>query len=412
MFKNYFNNYKDFPREIWILTLMTFINRAGTMVIPFLSKYMKDSLDFTYNQIGWVMVFFGIGSMIGTWLSGKLSDLIGFYKVMIFSLLASGLTFFALQYITSFVGFCAAILVLTSIADLFRPAMLVSLNTFTKKENRTRSLTLVRAAVNLGFLFGPALGGIIIMQMGYKYLFFVDGLTCIIAISVFAFFIKERKLPFKLKKHSAGIEKYAVTKDKPFILHLFISMITGILFFQIFTTLPLYHKEQFSLSELDSGLLLSMNGLLIMLFELPIVNYVKKKKIDNLKLIPIGLLFMVTGYLMMLIPFSFILIIMMLFMAFGVMLTFPFASSFAMSRAHKSQEGKYMATFTISYSIAHILSTKISMEIIQKFGYTSNWIFLVILGLLGFLLTIYLYKIVKKEKIRTKNKIIMSLFKA
>jgi predicted MFS family arabinose efflux permease len=410
MLKNYLNNYKGFPKEIWILTLMTFINRAGTMVIPFLSKYMKEDLHFSYSQIGWIMFFFGVGSMIGTWSSGKLIDIIGFYKIMVFSLLASGIILFMLQYITTFIGLCIAILVLTSIADMFRPAMLVSLNTYTKKENRTRSLTLVRAAVNLGFLFGPVLGGIIIMQVGYKYLFYIDGASCILAVAFFTFFIKEKTLPFKLKKHSKGVEKYTIIKDKPFLMHLIISTITGILFFQIFTTLPLYHKEQFNLSEFDSGLLLSFNGLLILLFELPIVNYVKKKNIDNLSIILLGLLLMVISFLLMLIPWNGILVIMMLFMTCGVMFTFPFANSFAMSRAYKSQEGKYMAVFTISYSIAHILSTKTSMEIIQYLGYNYNWIFMSILGSVAFFLCLLLRVMVKKEYIRTREKIINSIF--
>jgi predicted MFS family arabinose efflux permease len=54
-----------------------------------------------------------------------------------------------------------------TVADMFRPAMFVSLATYSKPENRTRSLTLVRLAVNLGFAAGPALGGLIIMNMGY-----------------------------------------------------------------------------------------------------------------------------------------------------------------------------------------------------------------------------------------------------
>jgi hypothetical protein len=37
-----------------------------------------------------------------------------------------------------------------TVADMFRPAMFVSLATYSKPENRTRSLTLVRLAVNLG----------------------------------------------------------------------------------------------------------------------------------------------------------------------------------------------------------------------------------------------------------------------
>ena len=50
-----------------------------------------------------------------------------------------------------------------TVSDMFRPAMFVSLGAYAKPENRTRALTLVRLAINLGFAAGPALGGIIIM---------------------------------------------------------------------------------------------------------------------------------------------------------------------------------------------------------------------------------------------------------
>ena len=410
MIKKYLNNFKDFPKEIWILTLITFINRAGTMVVPFLSKYMKENLQFSYSQIGWVMVFFGVGSIIGTWLSGKLSDKIGFYKVMVFSLFASGIVFILLQYATTFEELCVGILVLTSIADMFRPAMLVCLKTYTKKENRARAFALTRAAVNLGFLFGPVLGGLIIMQMGYGYIFYVDGATCILAIIVFMLFVKEKALPVKLKSSNSTPKKVSIRRDHPFMLHLLICMITGVLFFQIFTTLPLYHKERFNMSEFDSGLLLSLNGLLILLFELPIVNYVIRNKINNHRVIFIGLLFMSTSFLLLLFPWEGALIPMMLFMTFGVMLTFPFANSFAMGRSYESHEGKYMAAFTMSYSFAHILSAKSGMEIIQVYGYETNWLFMAGLGVAGSLLVFKLFHMVEKEELSNNDRKVDAIF--
>lgn len=399
MIKKYLDNFRNFPKEIWILTLVTFINRAGTMVIPFLSKYMKENLEFSYSQIGWVMVFFGVGSIIGTWLSGKLSDKIGFYKVMVFSLFASGIVFILLQYATSFEALCVGILILTSVADMFRPAMLICLKTFTAKEDRARAYSLTRAAINLGFIFGPVLGGLIIMQMGYEYIFYIDGATCILAIIVFMFFVRDKKTPVKLVEHNKQKEKVSVMKDRPFMLHLVICLITGILFFQIFTTLPLYHKERFNMTEFDSGLLLSLNGLLILLFELPIVNYVSRNKINNHKVISLGLLLMACSFFLLLLPFEAILIPMMIFMTCGVMLTFPFANSFAMDRSHK-QEGKYMAAFTMSYSFAHILSGKSGMEIIEYTrSYEPNWLFMGCLGLVGTLLVFVLSKMVVKEEL-------------
>src|SRR6476660_4069463 len=116
--QRYFNNFKGFSREVWILALITFINRAGTMVLPFLSKYLKEDLHYSYGEVGWIMVAFGTGSMLGSWLGGKLSDRIGFYKVMIFSLFTSGLAFFVLQFITSFWGLCFGMFGIMVIADM------------------------------------------------------------------------------------------------------------------------------------------------------------------------------------------------------------------------------------------------------------------------------------------------------
>jgi hypothetical protein len=56
--------------------LITFINRAGTMVLPFYQVF-KEDLNLSYAEVGWIMVAFS-GSMLGSWLGGKLSDKIGF----------------------------------------------------------------------------------------------------------------------------------------------------------------------------------------------------------------------------------------------------------------------------------------------------------------------------------------------
>lgn len=413
LFKNYFQHFSEFSIEVKILAITTFINRCGAMVVPFLSKYMLEELHFTYSQIGWVMVFFGIGSFIGTWISGKLSDKIGFYKVMLFSLFTTGILFILLQFLTTFYSFCFGVLLLTTVSDMYRPAMLVSLDTYALKADRTRALSLVRSAVNLGFMFGPVIGGIIITVLDYNYLFYIDGLTCILSIVLFSIYVKEKKLPYKLKVFKHLKETTSVFDDKPFLIHLLVTMITGVLFFQIFTTLSIYYKEVFHFSSLEGGLFLALNGVLILLFELPIVKYIETKKINKLLMVSYGVLAMAIGYLFLLIENNvFTLILMMVSMTIGVMLTFPFANSFVKKRSLKKQEGKFMSVFTMSYSMAQIVSTKTGMEIIAKYGYRANWIFLFVLGLIGFILSYRLVFIVKKEKKIVKQKIVQSIFGA
>jgi predicted MFS family arabinose efflux permease len=375
------------------------------MVLPFLSKYLKENLHFSYSQVGWIMVCFGVGSMLGSWLGGKLSDKIGFYRIMIFSLLTSGFALFAMQFVTTFTGLCIAMFLLMSVADMFRPAMFVSLSVYAKPENRTRALTLVRLAINLGFAAGPALGGLIIMNIGYSGLFWVDGATCIIAILIFWIKVKEKKVHLisKEEKQSLEANRESVFKDKPFWIFLVSCLISGILFFQLFTTIPLYHKEQFDLTEFQTGLLLTMNGILIFFLEMPIVGYVERNQISKVKMVTLGCLLMgISLFLLLVNIWVGILIIMMLFMTFAEMFVFPFSNSFAMSRAPKGHEGRYMAIFTMSYSLAHILSAKVGMSIIDHFGYQANWAFMGTLGIIAFALGIWTLKLVNQEKLNYK----------
>jgi predicted MFS family arabinose efflux permease len=389
-FTRYINNFRGFSREIWILAIITFINRAGTMVLPFLSKYLNEDLGFSLNEVGTVLAFFGAGSMVGSWAGGKLSDKIGFYKVMVFSLFTTGLLFFSIQFITSFKGLCAAMFCIMIIADMFRPAMFVSLGAYAKPENRTRALTLVRLAVNLGFAAGPAMGGLIILGIGYKGLFWADGASCII--------VKEKKRAAVPETFIETVKYKSAFRDIPFMLFLFTSFATAVMFFQLFTTLPLYHKEVYNLTEFHTGLLMSFNGLMIFALEMPIVGYFERTGTPKVKIILWGSVFMAASFYVLLtgvwLP---ILILSVLFLTLGEMFCFPFSNSFAMSRAPRGHEGRYMALYTMTFSLAHIVSSKTGMEIIARWGYNVNWFVMGGFGILTVIVLIALHRMVLRE---------------
>lgn len=124
----YVNTFSGLSKEVWWLSLITFINRSGTMVIPFLSLYLTEDLNFSLSDVGWIMSSFGIGSLVGTFIGGKLTDIIGYYKVMLFSLILTGMFFVSLQYVNTFEGFCIGIFTVMLVADAFRPAMFVALS--------------------------------------------------------------------------------------------------------------------------------------------------------------------------------------------------------------------------------------------------------------------------------------------
>jgi predicted MFS family arabinose efflux permease len=212
--------------------------------------------------------------------------------------------------------------------------------------------------------------------------------------------VKERKVPADLKVENGETEIPAsVFKDRIFWVFLFVCFITAMLFFQLFTTLPLYHNEQFGLSEFQSGLLLSLNGLLIFFLEMPIVSISQRKNIDKLKIILWGTFLMsISFYVLMINVWAGILIVSILFITFGEMFIFPFSNSFALSRAPKGHEGRYMALFTMSFSLAHIASSKTGLEIIAHFGYQTNWFVMGTLGMLSLAGCIWLQKLVRQEQ--------------
>jgi predicted MFS family arabinose efflux permease len=399
LFKNYIESFKGLSKEIWYLSLITLVNRAGTMVIPFLSLYLTKNLDFSKEDAGWILVCFGIGSVIGSWLGGKLTDLFGFYKVMVFSLFITGLSFIGLQYITSFWGLCIGILVLMSIADTFRPALFVSLKTYSKKENQTRSVALIRLAINVGMGIGPTLAGLIIITQGYGLLFWIDGITCILAILLFSYLVKEpKRLVHDDTEEIAPKEKNIIYKDLSYWVFVMVCFFMGMAFFQLIVTLPLYYNEIFGLNEFEIGLILFINVALIVIFEMPFINYLEKKSISTSTYITIAsALFALSFYVLIENFWIGILIIGMVLITFGEMLGFPYTNKFALDRAKKGYEGSYMALYAMAFSSAHIFSSKIGLTIVEQFGYQVNWIVTGTFGTIAMLLAMWLNKRIKQN---------------
>ncbi|MFA5298765.1 MAG: MFS transporter [Lutibacter sp.] len=405
MIKKTFNSYREsfsgLSKEVWWLALITFINRAGTMVLPFLSLYLTEEMNLSLPQVGWIMSCFGLGSLLGSYLGGKLTDKIGFYKVMFFSLLTTGFLFISLQFVHTFLGFALSIFITMTFADAFRPAMFVSLKAYSKPQNQTRSLTLIRLAINLGFSLGPFFGGLIIAAISYSGLFWIDGITCIAAIVVMKIVLKEKKI--KIDKSEFIIEKenkiISVYKDKPYWLFLIIIFLMGFMFLQLFTTMPLFYNEIHGMTEVHIGLLMSLNGFLIFLFEMPLIHYIEKKLLDRLKIITWSLALLAISYVILnATSWSGILIVSMLLITVGEMLGFPFTNNFAMNRAPVGNEGRYLALYSMAFSCAHIFSAKTGMEVIARFGFSANWFLMGGLGLLAVVLMIWLRKILDTER--------------
>ena len=392
----YKDSFTGLSPEIWWLAFITFVNRSGTMVIPFLSLYLTDHLELSLPKVGWVMTSFGVGSFCGSWLGGKLTDRIGYYKVMFWSLLITGFLFIGLQFITTFWGFMIGVFITMTVADTFRPALFVSLNAYSTPENQTRSLTLLRLAINLGLSFGPAMGGLIIATLSYKGLFWIDGVTCISAIILFRFILKNKPFERKSVSEEKVDTRKSIFSDKPYLIFLIIVFLMAFVFWQLIITLPLFYRDMHGLNELQIGLLMSLNGGLIFLTEMPLIHKLEQSSINKIKIIAFSLfLFGVSFLVLNLTSWVGVLVIGMVLITVAEMLAFPFTNRFAMTRAIKGKEGLYMASYTMAFAFATIFSAKVGMEVVDRFGFDINWYLMVGLSVVAVLMSLWLKKILE-----------------
>lgn len=391
-YRFYIENFRGLSREIWLLSLVTFINRAGAMVIPFLSLYLVNNKGFSMPQVGWIMTCYGVGSLLGTWVGGKLTDTIGFYKVIVLSLFFGGLGFIGLQYFDSFLGLCLGIFALIFVADSYRPAIFVACDAYSKPENITRSIAVIRLAINLGFSIGPLIGGLIIARINYGSLFWIDGITCIMAAALLFFVLKPKKVRHGETKPAVVKEGLSPLKNPMYLLFMVIMVFNGIMFVQYFSVIPVYYKQVHLLSEDLIGLLLFLNGMLIVIFEMPLVGWLERIKVSKTMATFWGIVFLALSFLVLNLSGWFgILVVGMILMTLGEMVGSPFSNALALSMAPKGRKGSYMGLYSMSFSFSHIIGHNGGMNLADTFGFDTTWYILFVILSLVAALTLYLH---------------------
>jgi len=276
--KTYKNAYSGLSRSTWLLSFVMLINRSGTMVIPFMTLYLTSpQMGYSIGQAGIVFGLFGAGAFSGAFFGGKLTDKIGFYPVQMMTLIGGGILFIVLGQMKSYSLICLFTYVLSFVNEAFRPANSTAIAFYSKEENRTRSYALNRLAINIGWAVGSGLGGFLAKQ-SYELLFWVDGITNLIAALLMWTFLKPVNYkPAKLTVTDAP-PLVSAYRDKTYLLFIAITMLFASCFFQIFTNLPVFFKKELHFSEPYIGLLMAVNGIIIALIEMVLIYKLEGKR--------------------------------------------------------------------------------------------------------------------------------------
>lgn len=381
LYKGAFSGISD---EIWLQSLVLLVNRCGSMVVPFMSLYLTQYLGYSLSKAGIVLICFGLGAVSGAFLGGWLTDKIGFRKVQLITLTGGGILFMILSGLEDYYSICIFTFLLSTINEAFRPANASAIAFYTTIEDRTRSYTLARLATNTGWVIGGALGGIL-ASINYKYLFWVDGITNIAAVFIIKYLLSPVDVgPKKLKNRQILNLSNSAYADWRYLAFIILTCLFGIIFFQIFSSLTMFYKTEKHLSELFIGILMALNGIIVVTTEMVLIYSLDGKK-HKLSFISVGTLLLSLSFVI----FNFfqvdekLAIIAMILFTLGEMLAMPFMNAQWVAMSKEENRGQYAGLYTMAWSVAHILAPAIGTFTADHFGFAILWWCMGLLGLLA-----------------------------
>jgi predicted MFS family arabinose efflux permease len=372
----YKNAFSGLTKKIWLLSIVMLVNRAGTMVLAFMTLYCHH-IGYTIKQGGIVVAIYGIGSIVGAFLGGRISDKLGFYYTQFFALFFGGCLFILLGQMQSYNTICICTFFLSMVNESFRPANSSAIAYYSNLENRTQSYSLVRLSINLGWAIGSALGGIL-ASINYHLLFWVDGFTNITAAIVLLLVlpkVSHAQQQKTVSKEDVIVKDKKAYQDKTFLYFLAFQILFASCFFQLFTTIPLYFKTDLKLSENIIGNIMAGTGVMIVFFEMVLVYILEKRK-SHLKLMSYGSILMAISYFILNIPIHSVLLIAifsMIVITVSEMISMPFMNSYYMARTTEKNRGQYAGMYTMAWSIAQVLGSYLGSALADNVGFYYFW---------------------------------------
>lgn len=363
------------PRSVWVLAAVSLINRAGTMVVPFLVLYLTRHLSFTTAQAGALFALYGLGALIASPVSGRLCDRFGAARVMAWSLTLSSVVMLLFPLARSLPAVVTATMLLAFTNETFRPASMAILGQLVTPDQRKQAFSLQRLAVNLGMSVGPAVGGFL-ATLWFPLIFFVDGVTSLLGslglwLSLGLLKARGPEGPEEPVPH------LPLHADRRFLLFLFAALLVFLVFFQLDAGMPLYMVSYLHLRYADFGLMFTLNTFLIILIEVPL-NSATSRWPHNRALF-LGCLLVALGFGGLAWATTLPLIALTVVVwTFGEMILFPANMAYVADVSPPGRQGEYMGYFSAVASLAFMLGPAVGSVGLERAGPFVFW-----LGALG-----------------------------
>src|SRR6202789_2403771 len=368
---------KNLPREMWILSAATLVNRSGTMVLAFLVLSVAHTVGVPPARAAVALMGYGVAALLVMPLAGILSDRVGPLPIMKASLFLTGFLLLLFPLAKSYRAILLMTFAFAVLNESVRPASLSMVSDLVAPAQRKAAFALSRLAANLGMSVGPAIGGILAVY-SFRWLFLVDGATSLLAGAVLAlapmrhWTRKKTREPQWADAADLGREIEADTAAplialhpaadlrafrNPQMLYFLAALIpVQLVFFQFTSTLPLFLVRNLHFPESVYGTIFTVNTLLIVALEVPLNTAMAHW--THRHTLMLGAFLYAVGFgayaLVGIAPFgktagAFAAVVIW---TFGEMILMPGSSAYAAELAPPERRGEYMGLYTMSFNIA------------------------------------------------------------
>ncbi|MEU1824083.1 MFS transporter [Streptomyces abikoensis] len=174
------------PRAaVWVLIGSSLLIKAAGFAWDFLGYFVSDSLGHGTTVAGAALTCFGIGWCAGLTMAGALTDRFGKRAALTWLMALSSLACFALAVAESMPALLVVSFFLGMTMEIHRPAVSATINDAIDSEaGRTRAQSWLYWASNFGIAICAALGGYLAQHSGYRLLFVINGLACLIFAAI------------------------------------------------------------------------------------------------------------------------------------------------------------------------------------------------------------------------------------
>ena len=252
------------------------------MLYPFFALYLTQKFDIGMSTVGILFAVFSISGMIGNALGGALADRVGRKGVVIASLLLSSLSALGMGFAPTLAVFVAVSAIVGTLGSIGGPAEEAVVADLLPPEKRAEGYGIIRVIFNVAVIIAPPVAGLLVAK-SYLTLFIVDAIISLIAAGIVFFALPETKpqahpdsKPETMKQTFQGYSR--VFKDVPFVLFIAVTVLMTLVYMNMGTTLGVFLRDQRGLKEVAYGSLLSINAILVVVFQFWITHRLEKYK--------------------------------------------------------------------------------------------------------------------------------------